>query len=844
MMNLSIHRLFRAALIIAGVGVAYFATGRFLLVLGAPPNGAVTTVWFPSGISVAALLLFGPLAAIGSFIGSLAFELKGGTPLAGGLMVGIANAGSELLCYCLIVGRGRRALSVATIGDVLRLVIAAVLASVLSAFVGVSAYVIFGVVPGTLYGSTWLTWFGSAVIGILLISPFLVYSVRQWPSLGSRLSYVEYAAALIVLAITAFLWQGSVFEHNVTHHIKDPILLMAILMHLWVAFRFPPAAMTLAVFSFAITSVGGAVLRLHHEAPGEEIVSIFALQVMLGGLAVIGYLLVSMVTARKRSAQALQADIGRREKAEEEVLRLNAVLEQKVAERTGQLLEAQAELDTARARYFSLYDLAPVGYCTISEEALILEANLTAENLLGVARGELVMQPITRFMVREDQDTGNLLFKQLSGAGSAGSGRSGEHQAHEHRMVKKDGTQFWVRMVSSAARDDDGAPIYRIVLSDITERRQAEAERGQSELNTQNAQRLLQLVVDTIPVRLFWKDLDLVFLGCNRLFARDAGYRDPAEMIGTDDYSHGWSEQAESYRRDDLDVIASGKPKLHYEETQDTPDGKRIWLSTSKVPIRDANDQIIGVLGTYEDITLRKLAEEEQLRNQKLAILGQLSGSVGHELRNPLGVMSNAVYFLKMVLAEADETVQEYLDIIKHEIDTSLRIITDLLDFARTKAAQTQAVTARALIDESLGRCAIPENIDLQTQIPDNLPPLRIDPLQMGQVLQNLITNGIQAMPDGGTMRIGARFAGAPAGEPPPQDFIEISIADTGEGISPENMKKLFQPLFTTKAKGIGLGLVVCKNLVEANGGRIAVESESGKGTTFTVALPVEESEH
>jgi signal transduction histidine kinase len=93
------------------------------------------------------------------------------------------------------------------------------------------------------------------------------------------------------------------------------------------------------------------------------------------------------------------------------------------------------------------------------------------------------------------------------------------------------------------------------------------------------------------------------------------------------------------------------------------------------------------VLGTYEDITPRKLAEEQQLRNEKLSILGQLSGSVGHELRNPLGVMSNAVYFLKMVLADADENVLEYLEIINKEIDTSLRIITDLLGFARTQGA-------------------------------------------------------------------------------------------------------------------------------------------------------------
>jgi signal transduction histidine kinase len=209
--------------------------------------------------------------------------------------------------------------------------------------------------------------------------------------------------------------------------------------------------------------------------------------------------------------------------------------------------------------------------------------------------------------------------------------------------------------------------------------------------------------------------------------------------------------------------------------------------------------------------------------------------------------MSNAVYFLKMVLDDADETTKEYLDIIKKEIDTSLQIITDLLDFARTRTPQIKAVKARELIAESLGRCAIPDNADLKTEIPDNLPLLSVDPLQMGQVLTNFITNAVQAMPDGGALRIVARLVGAglahaksgcPQGVPL-QDFIQISVADTGEGISPENMKKLFQPLFTTKAKGIGLGLVVCRNLIEANGGRIEVASEFGKGTCFTVQLPV-----
>lgn len=232
-------------------------------------------------------------------------------------------------------------------------------------------------------------------------------------------------------------------------------------------------------------------------------------------------------------------------------------------------------------------------------------------------------------------------------------------------------------------------------------------------------------------------------------------------------------------------------------------------------------------------------AQEALVRKEKLAILGQLSGSVGHELRNPLGVMSNAIYFLKMVLTEADDTTKEYLDIIKHEIDNSQRIITDLLDFARTKTPQTRAVTVRELVDKSIGKCILPDSVNLQTEIPDALPLLRIDELQMEQVFQNLITNAVQAMPGGGSVRISSTCWSEE--QPGTGAFVAISVEDTGEGISPDNMSRLFQPLFTTKPKGIGLGLVVCRNLVEANGGRIEVKSESGKGTTFMVLLPVTE---
>ena len=231
--------------------------------------------------------------------------------------------------------------------------------------------------------------------------------------------------------------------------------------------------------------------------------------------------------------------------------------------------------------------------------------------------------------------------------------------------------------------------------------------------------------------------------------------------------------------------------------------------------------------------------QEELVRKEKLAILGELAGAVGNELRNPLGVMNNAIYFLKTVMPGADDTVKEYLGIIRDEIDNSLRIITDLLDFSHTKGPQISPIDVNAMVDQSLDKCGIPGNIKTFTDIPDTLPFIEVDMFQGIQVLENIITNAVQAMPEGGELYIKVVQVSGGRDQESGAGFVEISIEDTGTGISPENMEKLFQPLFTTKARGIGLGLVVCKKLVEAIGGGIRVESHPGKGTTFIILLPI-----
>jgi len=218
-------------------------------------------------------------------------------------------------------------------------------------------------------------------------------------------------------------------------------------------------------------------------------------------------------------------------------------------------------------------------------------------------------------------------------------------------------------------------------------------------------------------------------------------------------------------------------------------------------------------------------AQEELVRKERLAILGQLAGGVAHELRNPLGVVKNSVYYLKMVLPE-EERVRKHLQILEREVGTAGRIVTDLLDFARVRPPVRAATDLSGLVGAVLERTPIGDHIDVLSDLAADLPSISVDPEQVGQILANLVLNAAQAMPEGGTLTIEtARENGG----------VRVTISDTGVGIPLENLGKIFQPLFTTKAKGIGLGLAVAKSLAEANGGAISVASAPGQGSRFVV---------
>ncbi len=233
-----------------------------------------------------------------------------------------------------------------------------------------------------------------------------------------------------------------------------------------------------------------------------------------------------------------------------------------------------------------------------------------------------------------------------------------------------------------------------------------------------------------------------------------------------------------------------------------------------------------------ERTKLLKTAQEKIMQQEKSAEIGKLAGSVAHELRNPLGIISNSIYFLDSKYPATDEKIKKHLTILREQSDKAVQIIKDLIDFAWARPNEMRLGDIVVLIQETLIQVPKVGNIEIRTRFGTNLPAMLLDYGKMQQAFLNIIHNAIQAMPAGGTLEISAAKNEA---------MIEIAFKDTGTGIPEESVPLLFKPLFSTKTKGLGLGLAIANEIVTQHGGTIEVKSEIGVGSTFTIILPIQE---
>jgi PAS domain S-box-containing protein len=294
---------------------------------------------------------------------------------------------------------------------------------------------------------------------------------------------------------------------------------------------------------------------------------------------------------------------------------------------------------------------------------------------------------------------------------------------------------------------------------------------------------------------------------------------------------------------DDRQRVATEIPRVFTEDHLDLEyrfrhkDGTYRWIREENRLMRDKERRPQEVIGYWTDITEHKAMEARLAEARRLATIGEAAAMVGHDLRNPLQAIITGVYLgrkgYESLPPEYAKVAEEHglvkwLSLVEGEIEYMDKIVSDLQDYAVPLKPDRSQVNIAQLLKDVLSKTQIPSNVNLSVRVEEDLQ-LMIDRSLMKRVFSNLITNAVQAMPEGGELTVDASKS---------DEEALVSFRDTGVGIPQEDFSKLFSPFFTTKAKGQGLGLAVCKRLVEAHGGEITVKSKLGEGATFTIRLP------
>jgi PAS domain S-box-containing protein len=429
----------------------------------------------------------------------------------------------------------------------------------------------------------------------------------------------------------------------------------------------------------------------------------------------------------------------------------------------------------------------------------------------------------------------------------------------EYRFLCKDGNYRWIREKSIGLRDADDKPIaVHGYTSDITEQKQAEQALRESEVRYR---RLFQ----NSPTSLLEEDFSAVKKYLDAL--RGGGVRDfrtyftehPEDVAkcsglvkildvnqatltlykaqSVEDFVGGLSKvltkESLDMFREEIVALAEDKTRFESESVNQTLAGDTKYASMIVSVVPGYEDTLGKVLVSVVDLTEYKLMEARLLRSERLVAIGETAAMVGHDLRNPLQGMTGTLYLAKSLSGsdrvEDRKEVAELLDTIDHQIVYMDKIVSDLQSYAGPVEAEPAETNLHALVREVISNVHVPGNIEIHTEVQEDLSSVMVDRILLQRVLVNLITNAVQAMPEGGNLTVTANEE---------KESLTMTVEDTGEGIARENMNKIFNPFFTTKAKGQGLGLAVCKRLVEAQGGTITVKSEYGNGSTFSVRIP------
>ena len=345
-----------------------------------------------------------------------------------------------------------------------------------------------------------------------------------------------------------------------------------------------------------------------------------------------------------------------------------------------------------------------------------------------------------------------------------------------------------------------------------------------------DSQHQLQLMADSLPAVISYIDPQQRYMFNNKAYEEWFG-QSPNEIVGRH-VREVLGEHGYERIHGRMEAALSGETQsFEYELTLRS---RTRYVNATYIPDFGEQGQVKGVFVLGIDITERKRMEERLLKAERLGAIGETAAMVGHDLRNPLQAISTATYVLKKEVApSAGEKTREMFEVIEDSVAYSDRIVRDLLEYSQELELELSEATPQMLTSDAVRQVEIPKNITI-SNLTSNEPKIRVDTTEIRRLFVNLIEDAVDAMPDGGKLTIVSNTS---------DNFLILKFADTGPGIPETVLRDLWKPLVTTKPKGIGLGLAICKRIAEAHGGSITVESKVGEGTTFTLRLPISNSQ-